>query len=45
MIADPDYMDFGMKIPGFWKPLTGFPRCHLRAFRLMRVQPRRRKGA
>jgi hypothetical protein len=23
MIADPDYMDFGMAIPGFWKPLTG----------------------
>jgi hypothetical protein len=23
MIADPDYMDFGMEIPGFWKPLTG----------------------
>jgi hypothetical protein len=23
MIADPDYMDFGMKIPGFWKSLTG----------------------
>jgi hypothetical protein len=23
MIADPDYMDFGMATPGFWKPLKG----------------------